>query len=42
LPVPCGTTSHGTAFDIAGKGVADPGSMEAALKYTVRFSSTSV
>jgi len=39
LPVPCGTTSHGTAFDIAGKGIADPGSMEAALKYTVQFSS---
>jgi len=42
LPVPCGTTSHGTAFDIAGKGIADPGSMEAALKYTAQFSSTSV
>jgi 4-hydroxythreonine-4-phosphate dehydrogenase len=35
LPVPCGTTAHGTAFDIAGRGLADPGSMEAALRYTV-------
>jgi 4-hydroxy-L-threonine phosphate dehydrogenase PdxA len=41
LPVVCGTTSHGTAFDIAGKGVADPGSLMAALKYTVQFSSRS-
>lgn len=39
LPVPCGTTAHGTAFDIAGQGVADPGSLEAALRYTVRLSS---
>jgi 4-hydroxythreonine-4-phosphate dehydrogenase len=38
LPVPCGTTTHGTAFDIAGKGVADPGSLESALKYVVRLS----
>jgi 4-hydroxythreonine-4-phosphate dehydrogenase len=38
LPVVCGTTAHGTAFDIAGQGVADPGSLEAALKYTVRLS----
>ncbi|MHC4456570.1 MAG: PdxA family dehydrogenase [Planctomycetota bacterium] len=33
LPVPCGTTAHGTAFDIAGKGVSDPGSLQDALKY---------
>lgn len=39
LPVICGTTAHGTAFDIAGKGIADPGSMEDALKYTVILSS---
>jgi len=39
LPVACGTTSHGTAFDIAGKGVADPGSLMAALKYTVQLAS---
>ena len=34
LPVPCGTTAHGTAFDKAGKGIADPGSLTAALEYT--------
>jgi 4-hydroxythreonine-4-phosphate dehydrogenase len=39
LPVVCGTTAHGTAFDKAGQGVADPGSLEAALKYTVMLSS---
>ena len=39
LPVPCGTTAHGTACDIAGKGIADPGSLEAALKHTSRLAS---
>jgi 4-hydroxy-L-threonine phosphate dehydrogenase PdxA len=39
LPVVCGTTAHGTAFDIAGRGIADPGSLQAALKYTVMLSS---
>jgi 4-hydroxythreonine-4-phosphate dehydrogenase len=39
LPVPCGTTAHGTAFDKAGKGIADPGSLAAALKYTIRLAS---
>jgi len=39
LPVKCGTTAHGTAFDIAGKGIADPGSLEEALKYTAMLSS---
>ena len=33
LPVPAATTSHGTAFDKAGKGIADPSSLEAALRY---------
>ena len=37
LPVPCGTTAHGTAFDKAGKGIADPGSLMAALEYTTRL-----
>jgi len=37
LPVPCGTTAHGTAFDIAGQGIADPGSLQAALRYTARL-----
>jgi 4-hydroxythreonine-4-phosphate dehydrogenase len=35
LPVPCGTTAHGTAFDKAGQGIAETGSMEAALQMTV-------
>ena len=34
IPVPCGTTAHGTAFDKAGQGIADPGSLAAALRYT--------
>jgi 4-hydroxythreonine-4-phosphate dehydrogenase len=38
LPVVCGTTAHGTAFDKAGQGVADPGSLAAALEYTIRLS----
>ena len=31
LPVPCATTAHGTAFDIAGRGHADPASIREAL-----------
>jgi 4-hydroxythreonine-4-phosphate dehydrogenase len=38
LPVVCGTTAHGTAFDKAGLGIADPGSLAAALDYTTRLS----
>jgi 4-hydroxy-L-threonine phosphate dehydrogenase PdxA len=38
LPVPCGTTAHGTAFDKAGQGIAETGSIEAALRWTVRLS----
>ena len=41
LPTPCGTTAHGTAFDIAGMGKADPGSLTAALEYTTRVASSS-
>ncbi|MEZ4664960.1 MAG: 4-hydroxythreonine-4-phosphate dehydrogenase PdxA [Caldilineaceae bacterium] len=37
LPVVCGTTAHGTAFDIAGQGVADAGSMRDALEYVIRL-----
>ena len=37
LPVIGTTTAHGTAFDIAGQGVADPGSMTAALHYAIRL-----
>jgi 4-hydroxythreonine-4-phosphate dehydrogenase len=38
LPVVCGTTAHGTAFDRAGKGIADPGSLEDALRYVITLS----
>jgi 4-hydroxythreonine-4-phosphate dehydrogenase len=37
LPVPCATTAHGTGFDIAGRGIADPGSFEAALRVTAQL-----
>jgi 4-phospho-D-threonate 3-dehydrogenase / 4-phospho-D-erythronate 3-dehydrogenase len=33
LPVICATTAHGTAFDRAGTGTADPGSLVAAIEY---------
>lgn len=35
LPVPCGTTAHGTAFDKAGQGIAETGSIECALENVV-------
>lgn len=38
LPIVVTTPAHGTAFDIAGKGVADPGAMLAAMKMAVRLS----
>lgn len=38
LPVAYGTTAHGTAFDIAGQGIADSGSLQAALNHVVRLS----
>ncbi|MCE2489579.1 MAG: 4-hydroxythreonine-4-phosphate dehydrogenase PdxA [Anaerolineae bacterium] len=37
LPVIGATTAHGTAFDIAGQGIADPGSLRAALEYAIRL-----
>jgi len=37
LPFPRTAPDHGTAFDIAGKGVADPGSMRAALEMAVEM-----
>ncbi len=37
LPVIGATTAHGTAFDIAGKGLADPGSLRAALDYAIKL-----
>lgn len=37
LPFPITTASHGTAFDIAGKGVADPGTMKEAIKLATKM-----
>ena len=37
LPIPRTSPDHGTARDIAGRGVADPGSMAAALRLAVRL-----
>ncbi len=38
LPIIRTSVDHGTAFDIAGKGLADPGSMKAAMKLAVTMS----
>jgi len=37
LPFPRTSPDHGTAFDIAGRGIADPRSMEAAIRLCRRF-----
>ncbi|MEK8129498.1 4-hydroxythreonine-4-phosphate dehydrogenase PdxA [Paenibacillus filicis] len=37
LPVVLATPAHGTAFDIAGQGTADPGATEQAMKLAVRL-----
>jgi len=42
LPFPRTSPDHGTAFDIAGTGTADPGAMKAAIDLCVRFSNAGV
>ena len=37
LPIIRTSVDHGTAFDIAGRGVADPGSMIAAVRLAARL-----
>jgi len=37
LPVPITTPAHGTAFDIAGKGIADPGAIREAFEVACRM-----
>lgn len=37
LPFPRTSPDHGTAFDIAGRALADPGSMKAAVAQCIRF-----
>ncbi|WP_047982714.1 4-hydroxythreonine-4-phosphate dehydrogenase PdxA [Ornithinibacillus contaminans] len=39
LPITLTTPAHGTAFDIAGKGTADPGATKEAIKMAVRMNS---
>ncbi|MBT2217975.1 4-hydroxythreonine-4-phosphate dehydrogenase PdxA [Virgibacillus dakarensis] len=41
LPITLTTPAHGTAFDIAGKGIADEGATKEAIKMVVRMNSTS-
>ena len=40
IPVIRTSPTHGTAFDIAGKGIADPGSMKEAIKTAVMMAET--
>jgi 4-hydroxythreonine-4-phosphate dehydrogenase len=40
LPFVRTSPDHGTAFDIAGRGVADPGSLEEAVRLAAAFSAT--
>jgi len=40
LPVFCGTTAHGTAFDVAGQGIADPGSLIASTRMVARLAAS--
>ena len=37
LPIVRTSVDHGTAFDIAGKGIADPGSLIAAVRLAARL-----
>jgi len=39
LPIYCATTAHGTAFDKAGQGVAEPGSLRTALNCVAALAS---
>lgn len=41
LPYPVTTCSHGTAFDVAGKGIANPGALVSAYKIVAKMASTS-
>ncbi|HET6467191.1 MAG TPA: 4-hydroxythreonine-4-phosphate dehydrogenase PdxA, partial [Geminicoccaceae bacterium] len=40
LPFPIATPAHGTAYDIAGKGEADPRAMRRAFELCVRMAAT--
>ena len=40
LPIPIATPAHGTAYDIAGKGVANQGAMRNAFALATRMGAT--
>ena len=40
LPIPIATPAHGTAYDIAGKGIANPGAMRNAFALACRMGTT--
>jgi len=42
LPIIRTSVDHGTAFDIVGKGVADPGSLLEAIKLAVRITQSRI
>ena len=42
LPTNRTSVDHGTAFDIAGRGIADPGSMVAAVLLAAKLAKTSM
>ncbi|HSW21689.1 MAG TPA: 4-hydroxythreonine-4-phosphate dehydrogenase PdxA, partial [Burkholderiaceae bacterium] len=42
LPIPITTPAHGTAFDIAGQGVANPGAMKQAFQLACRMASARI
>jgi 4-hydroxythreonine-4-phosphate dehydrogenase len=37
FPFPICTPAHGTAYDIAGRGIANPGASKAAIRLAVRM-----
>ena len=37
LPIPIATPAHGTAFDIAGKGIANAGAIQKAVELLIRM-----
>jgi len=41
LPFPRVSVDHGTGLDIAGKGIANPGSLRSAIRWAVRFAKSS-
>ena len=42
LPIPRTSPDHGTAFDIAGKGIANPNSMKKAIKIAIKMANVGI